>query len=335
MKCTYPFETRDGMGILLVYQEHELAQLVWEMDLATVEDWMQLNQLKLNPGKTGDRDDIIKRHKKDQTDAQAVGNQRRQQLRNRNAYGYGRPWLRARVQRSLQGPNRLRRGFGQQQYNRQQWRGTVPGPRRRTAVTLNGVSPLNRQISTQEGNQSEEGFSKSGDSGQTAAQTRPLQHPRRFRTLGAAVQGPARSGRFFTLNRRPAFQQKQIQQRRSKPGFYRGQNEASVARKPPWMRRWQLAPNPEAVLTVSVANPQAGQGNVPFSRPGANRPFLRGRRPPFPRPTKPQPKGVMLRFNFRAMANQTGLTLDERFSGLRNKWRFMASRNAGRMVTMP
>lgn len=26
--------------------------------------------------------------------------------------------------------------------------------------------------------------------------------------------------------------------------------------------RWQLAPNPGAVLTVSVANPQAGQGNV-------------------------------------------------------------------------
>lgn len=38
-------------------------------------------------------------------------------------------------------------------------------------------------------------------------------------------------------------------------------------------------------------------------RPGAKRPFLRSQRPP-PRITKPQPKGVMLRFNFRAMANQ-------------------------------
>lgn len=38
-------------------------------------------------------------------------------------------------------------------------------------------------------------------------------------------------------------------------------------------------------------------------RLGAKRPFLRNQRPP-PRITKPQPKGVMLRFNFRAMANQ-------------------------------
>lgn len=91
-----------------------------------------------------------------------------------------------------------------------------------------------------------------------------------------------------------------------------------------------MKPSPGAVLTVSVANPQASQTNTP----GAKRPFLRSQRPP-PRITKPQPKGVMLRFNFRAMANQTSLTLDERFSGLRNKRRFAAARSARRTVTMP
>ncbi|PKU31210.1 uap56-interacting factor-like isoform x1 [Limosa lapponica baueri] len=47
-------------------------------------------------------------------------------------------------------PNRFRRGFGQQQHNRRQFRNTGPGPRRRAAAALNGVSPLNRQASAQE-----------------------------------------------------------------------------------------------------------------------------------------------------------------------------------------
>lgn len=91
-----------------------------------------------------------------------------------------------------------------------------------------------------------------------------------------------------------------------------------------------MKPSPGAILTVSVVNPQAGQ----TSSPGSKRPFLRSQRPPA-RVAKPQPKGVLLRFNFRAMGNQTSLTLDERFSGLRNKRRFTAARSAGRTVTMP
>ncbi|XP_010221034.1 PREDICTED: UAP56-interacting factor-like, partial [Tinamus guttatus] len=104
------------------------------------------------------------------------------------------------------------------------------------------------------------------------------------------------------------------------------QTDAVGEGKKPRLRRWQVKPSPGAVLTVSVANPQASQA----SAPGAKRPFPRS-----PRLPKPQPKGVMLRFNFRAMANQTSLTLDERFSGLRNKRRFAAARSAGRTVTMP
>ncbi|KAM6299993.1 UAP56-interacting factor-like isoform 3-T3 [Aegotheles albertisi] len=274
-------------------------------------------------------DDIIKRHRKEQTDASATGDRRRQQVKNRNSsYGYGRPRFHAWMQRNLQGPNRFRRGFGQQQYNRRQFRNTVPGPRRRAAAALNGVSPLNRQASAQEGNKNNDAFTKSGSSGQTEERRRPPPGPKRFRAAATSTHAPGRS-RPFLLNRRPAFQQKRTQQQFSKANFQRGM-DANGPGKPPRMRRWQVKPKPGAVLTVSVANPQAGQTGMP----GSKRPFLRSQRPP-PRVTKPQPKGVLLRFNFRAMANQTSLTLDERFSGLRNKRRFTAARSAGRTVTMP
>ncbi|XP_075369196.1 UAP56-interacting factor-like isoform X1 [Mycteria americana] len=276
-------------------------------------------------------DDIIKRHRKEQTDASTAGDRRRQQVKNRNsAYGYGRPRFRTWMQRNLQGPNRFRRGFGQQQYNRRQFRNTVPGPRRRAAATLNGVSPLNRQASAQEGNKNNDAFTKSSSSGQPEGRRRPPPGPKRFRAAAASTHAPGRS-RPFLLNRGPAFQQKRMQQQRfSKASFQRGQMDANGEGKPPRMRRWQVKPSPGAVLTVSVANPQAGQTGAP----GSKRPFLRSQRPP-PRAAKPQPKGVLLRFNFRAMANQTSLTLDERFSGLRNKRRFTAARSAGRTVTMP
>ncbi|XP_051486457.1 UAP56-interacting factor-like isoform X1 [Apus apus] len=275
-------------------------------------------------------DDIIKRHRKEQTDASTMGNRQRQQVKNRNlAYGYGRPRFRAWMQRNLQGPNRFRRGFGQQQYNRRQLRNAGPGPRRRAAASLNGVSPLNRQTSAQEGKKNNDGFAKSSSSGQPEGQQRPPPGPKRFRAAAASTQAPGRS-RPFLLNRGPAFQQKQMQQQFSKASFQRGRMDANGQGKPPRMRRWQVKPSPAAVLTVSVANPWAGQGSMP----GSKRPFLRSQRPPL-RAAKPQPKGVLLRFNFRAMANQTSLTLDERFSGLRNKRRFTAARSAGRTVTMP
>ncbi|XP_064374433.1 UAP56-interacting factor-like isoform X2 [Dromaius novaehollandiae] len=246
-------------------------------------------------------DDIIKRHKKEQSGAQAAGNRRRQQVKNRNsAFGYGRPRFRTWMQRNLQGPNRFRRGFGQQQHNRRQFRNTVPGPRRRAAAALNGVSPLNRQASAQEGNKSNDAFAKSGSSGDPEARRRPPLGPKRFRAAAANTHAAGRSNsKPFVLNRGPGFQQKRMQQQYSKANFQSRQMDAIGDRKQPRMRRWQVKPSPGAVLTVSVANPQASQ----TSAPGGKRPFLRSPRPP-PRVAKPQPKGVLLRFNFRAMANQ-------------------------------
>ncbi|XP_056347781.1 UAP56-interacting factor-like isoform X1 [Oenanthe melanoleuca] len=274
-------------------------------------------------------DDIIKLHRKEQTDASTAGDGRRQQVKNRSsASGYGRPRYGAWKQRNLQGPNRFRRGFGQQQFNRRQFRNTLPGGKRRAAAAFDGVSPLNRQASAQEGNKKSNAFAKSS-SGQQEEQPQPSPGPKRFRADAASIRAPGRS-RPFLLNRGAAFQQKRVQPWFSKARFQRGQMDSQGEGKPPRMRRWQVKPSPGAILTVSVVNPQAGQTSVP----GSKRPFLRSQRPPA-RVTKPQPKGVLLRFNFRAMANQTSLTLDERFSGLRNKRRFTAARSAGRTVTMP
>ncbi|KAM4660341.1 UAP56-interacting factor-like isoform 1-T1 [Amazona ochrocephala] len=245
-------------------------------------------------------DDIIKRHRKEQTDTSTAGDGQRPQVKPRNSvYGYGRPRFRAWMQRNLQGPARFRRGFGQQQFNRRQFRNAVPGPRRRATAALNGVSPLNRQASALEGNTNNDAFSKSSSSSivQAEGRRRPPPGPRRFRAAAASAQAVGR--RPFRLNRAPAFQQKRMQQQFLKAKFQRGQVDADGDRKPPRMRRWQVKPSPGAVLTVSVANPQAGQAGPP----GSKRPFLRSRRPP-PRAAKPQPKGVLLRFNFRAMGNQ-------------------------------
>ncbi|XP_075797305.1 uncharacterized protein LOC106732484 isoform X6 [Pelodiscus sinensis] len=166
-------------------------------------------------------DDIIKRQRKGQRDAKLAGATPWQQAKNRSpAYGNGWPRFRTWMQRNLQGPNRFRRGFGQQQYNRRQFRSAMAGPRRRAVAVLNGASPLNRQTSPQEGNRDDEALTKSSDSRQPAAQGWLPQRPKRFRTAGA--HGQATTGRPFALRRRAAFPQNQAQQRPSYVGFTRG-----------------------------------------------------------------------------------------------------------------
>ncbi|XP_044308739.1 UAP56-interacting factor-like [Varanus komodoensis] len=263
-------------------------------------------------------DDIIKRNKKGRTNPRRAS--WRQQFKYRNpAYSSGKPRFRSWVPRNLQGPTRFRGGSRGQQFSRKPfWN----GPRRGAAARAHGVSPLNRPGAAQQGKR--EGGAPVRSPGKGPAGEAQWQLPTRVqRFLPAGAPPPAR--RPFRLNRRPLFLQRQ-------PRFSSsGQRiETNAQRKPSQMRRWQLQPASGAVLTVSVANPQAGQTNVP----GTKRPFLRGRSSPA-KTARRQPKGVPLRFNFRAVANQTGLTLNDRFSGLRNKRPFRPLRSTGRMVTLP
>ncbi|XP_062997628.1 UAP56-interacting factor-like isoform X2 [Elgaria multicarinata webbii] len=266
-------------------------------------------------------DDIIKRNKKGQTNPKR--NRWRQQLKNRNpAYGNGRPRFRSWVPRNLQGPNRFRGGFRKPQYYKKPFWNGVSRPGQRAAIGPNGISPLNRPASAQQGKQDESTLIRNSRNGPAAdAQQGLLTRVQQFRTAGTLP--PAQ--RPFQLNRRPPFFQRQ-----SRFNFSRQGIKLNAEGKPSRMRRWQPQPSSGAVLTVSVSNPQASQMNMP----GAKRPFLRRRNAP-PKMTRRQPRGVPLRFNFRAMANQTSLTLNERFSGLRNKRQYTALRNTGRMVTLP
>ncbi|XP_060106316.1 UAP56-interacting factor-like [Heteronotia binoei] len=266
-------------------------------------------------------DDIIKRNKKGHI--MATGNRWRQQLKNRKPpYSNGRPRFRIWAPQSAQGPYRFRGGFRKQQYYRKQFWNGMTGPRQRSATGPNGTSPLNRPASTEQQSQQDETMLEGNGDG-VAANPQQGQPTRVKQFRGPNAFPPTQ--RPFQLNRRPAFMQRQ-----SKFNFSRGQKESSSGRKQPWMRRWQLQPSSGAVLTISVSNLQANQ----IKTPGAKRPFLRGRSTPT-KMTLPKPKGVPLRFNFRAMANQTSLTLNERFSGLRHKRRFTALRNTSRMVTLP
>ncbi|KAF7237436.1 UAP56-interacting factor [Varanus komodoensis] len=191
---------------------------------------------------------------------------------------------------SPSGPTRFRGGSRGQQFSRKPfWN----GPRRGAAARAHGVSPLNRPGAAQQGKR--EGGAPVRSPGKGPAGEAQWQLPTRVqRFLPAGAPPPAR--RPFRLNRRPLFLQRQ-------PRFSSsGQRiETNAQRKPSQMRRWQLQPASGAVLTVSVANPQAGQTNVP----GTKRPFLRGRSSPA-KTARRQPKGVPLRFNFRAVANQVG-----------------------------
>ncbi|XP_072837242.2 UAP56-interacting factor [Pogona vitticeps] len=265
-------------------------------------------------------DDIIRNNKKGQTNPKA--RRWRQPFQNRiPAFGNGRPGFRSWGPRNLSGPNRFRGGFGKQPfYKKRFWNGgTRPG--QSAPLGPSGRSPLNRPASAQQGTQQDATKVSSGGEDGAAAKTPQGPSPRfkQFRNLGGPP--PAQSNRPFRNN-----------QRQSRFNFSRRQQAMfRIERRPSGRQRWQPQPNLGAVLTVSVSNLQAGQANIPR---GAQRPFLRGRGTPTKTAGR-QPKGVPLRFNFRAMANQTSLTLNERFSGLRNKGRFTSLQDTGRMVTLP
>ncbi|KAH0630780.1 hypothetical protein JD844_003980 [Phrynosoma platyrhinos] len=241
-------------------------------------------------------DDIIRRNKKGQGNPKR--NRWRQPLKNRNpAYSNGRPRFRSWVPRNAQG-KRNTEGLGVERIQQRRL-----GKQEETTMVTSG----------------------SGDGRATGGtQQRLPARAQRFRNARALP--PAQSNRPFWKNPRPPFFQRQ-----SRFNFGgRQQAQPKTEGKPPRIRRWQTQPSSGAVLTVSVSNPQASQTNMS----GGKRPFLRERSIPA-KMTRHQPKGVPLRFNFRATANQTSLTLNERFSGLRNKRYFSAVRNTGRMVTLP
>ncbi|XP_039210748.1 UAP56-interacting factor-like isoform X1 [Crotalus tigris] len=272
-------------------------------------------------------DDIIQRNQQ----AQPIRKpwQQRQQLKTRNgASGNRRPQFQSWGPPTMPGGNSTQeskskagvslgfpKGFRKPFWSRM----NTPGPR--AAGQMQGRSPLNRPPFAQQDKSGKAPPGRSSDGPPLDSQPAAPARVEAFKAAGMSLP----FWRPFRLNQGRAFLQSQI-----KFNFNKRQIKSKMEQKLSRMRRWRTQPTSGAVLTVSVSNPQAGH----LQGPGAKRPFLRRWNRQTPQ-LRRQPRGVTLRFNFRAMANQTSVTLNERFSGLRHKHHFVAERTASRMVTLP
>ncbi|KAM4696488.1 UAP56-interacting factor-like [Rhinophrynus dorsalis] len=268
-------------------------------------------------------DDIIKLQN-EQSETQSTLNQTSQSVEERNAKFRSRRYFRG-TSVNQQGSNRNKLGFRQQGYSGVNLRNNRFGPvTRRQAASVKGVSPLNRQNSNQKSTPLSRPPSRQGQ--------RQQQQQKRFRPADTTVQALTRSN---AQNKRPKFSPAQRQQRSSTINQNRRltkQITVNPGKRQPNARRWQIGEGFGSTLTVSVSNPKASQMKK-SANPGIKRPGMRFNKQPAKIPN-PLPKGVPLRFNFRAMANRTNVTLNERFSTLKIKGNFTAARRGGRTVML-
>ncbi|XP_041750102.1 UAP56-interacting factor-like [Coregonus clupeaformis] len=116
--------------------------------------------------------------------------------------------------------------------------------------------------------------------------------------------------------KKPPFQPKQ-RQGSAKPfvlnrGFPAANGKIDKYQK---VRSWKKAPSGVSTLTVSLPNSKANSEQAAKVKQAT----VMDRSSPSGTGggTSPQPKGIPLRFNFKATINQTGVTLNDRFTGMR------------------
>ncbi|KAM8952911.1 UAP56-interacting factor-like [Pelodytes ibericus] len=225
------------------------------------------------------------------------------------------------AQRNQQGSSRYRFGF-KQGYSGINLRNNQTGPVTRRRAAISGVSPLNRQNPN---------IKRIQTRLQAQNQQRRPQQQKRFRPAIIPVQIVTK--KVNAQNRRPHFGSTQRQQR-SNAANQNGRLTQQIAlipgKRQQNARRWQTAKGFGSTLTVSVENCTPSQTKTP-NKPGVIRPGPRFRK------TATQskyPKGVPLRFNFRATANHTSVTLNERFSSLKIKGQIAPARRGGRTVLL-
>ncbi|XP_067852964.1 UAP56-interacting factor [Heptranchias perlo] len=292
-------------------------------------------------------DDIIELNKRETSSTTtALIRTREQQKRQRN-FGPRKPQnqLGRGVQQNVQGdlnfikgPNGPRRNTsGLQGYGRANQRGqtqakttrTRPGGRPPT-VAAKGVSPLNRKPTVRMDLQQ---IAPARKGTQRILWGRAQQAQKRFRPTG---QGPQIPKRILFQNRAVRQQKKQQTQKQRQTAININRGFAPVGaragQKKQRTRMWRQQSTSSSILTVSVPNPQANQQAV--QRPRIQHPSLTGSKRMTTKAVRKQPKGVYLGFNFNSIANQTNVTLNDRFSSLKIRRRIAASRRGGRTVTL-
>ncbi|XP_075043317.1 UAP56-interacting factor-like isoform X2 [Mixophyes fleayi] len=267
-------------------------------------------------------DDIIKLQR-EESGLQSSLNQPRLSGRTRSSNFRNKAFF-TRPPTNQRGPGRPRPGFKQQRYSNVTYRNNSgPVTRRRAAASLNGVSPLNRpSLSTL----------SSEDMGQPQTQ-KGQQNKKKYRATTIPVHELTR--RINIQNRKPQLNAGQRQQRTNAVNRNRKliqQVTMNRGKRQLNARRWQNNKDFGSTLTVSVPNPKASPVSQP-TKAGMKRPGGRLRKTTG-QPTGPIPKGVPLRFNFRAMANHTNVTLNQRFSSLKIKGQYTTARGRGRTVML-
>ncbi|XP_063287989.1 UAP56-interacting factor-like isoform X3 [Pelobates fuscus] len=216
------------------------------------------------------------------------------------------------------GSNRPKFGFG-----------IIPKYNQAGPMTRKRAANINRSRTT---NQQNSNAKNTQNRSQT--QVRRPQQQKYFRPAVTLVQDLTK--RVNVQNRRTQFNTGQRRQRLGTPNLNRRLTQQITLnpgkRMPNARSRWQMDNGFGSTLTVSVPNQQAKQVKLP-NRPGMTRTSLRFRKPAV-QSKAPLPKGVPLRFNFRAMANHTSVTLNERFSSLKIKGQFATLRRSGERTVL-
>ncbi|KAM3910711.1 UAP56-interacting factor-like [Leptodactylus fuscus] len=269
-------------------------------------------------------DDIIKLQK-EESGAQSIFHQTVQNGRIKRGNFQNKRYFR-NPPRNQQGLGRPKPGFKQQRYPGVTVRNNALGPitRRRAAASLSNVSPLKRPNLT----------TKSSPKMANTQTQKVQRNAKKYRVASIPVQSLTRST-INAQNRRPQMRDGQSQQRTNTVIPNRRltqQVTMNRGKRPTNARRWQNTDGFGNTLTVSVPNPKASFAPQ-TKKPVMKRPVGRFRKTEG-QPKGPPPKGVPLRFNFRAMANHTNVTLNERFSTLKIKGQYTPARRGGRTVML-
>ncbi|XP_066571041.1 UAP56-interacting factor [Amia ocellicauda] len=282
-------------------------------------------------------DDIIKLNRKEQKFTQEkTFKDKKKEIANRNRLAgkiNRQQWapFRRGAYYLQSAPYRLRfMGQDLHEFNRR-----MPYNLRKTTLATKGVSPLNRKAWSAKGKQ----VGGVVPTNRLGEQFRQLKTQPQFRKkFWQPFRGPSTTSRRTSQENRgqslEQIQHQQMQGRQSQISINRRfntrRNNGNIVEKYQKTRSWRQIPSPGSILTVSVPNSKA----APETGFRVKRPALPEGSTEGVHVSPPKPKGIPLRYNFKAIANQTRVTLDERFTCLKIRGSSGGARRGRRTVML-